>query len=74
MDNELRIMWFFLFLGTFSLIGICLHAISNTTTGGITDAGTFFMTLITTAFSCAMFVAAFVAAVNYLRVQLRNNS
>ena len=71
MDSDLRIMWGFLVTGTFPLIGISIHAISNTTTGGITDAGTFFMTLVATAFSCAMFVAAFVAAVNYLRVQLK---
>lgn len=71
MDSDLRIMWFFLFMGTFSLIGICLHAISNTTAGGVTTAGVFFLTLIITAFSCAMFVAAFVAAVDYLRVQLK---
>ena len=71
MDSDLRAMWGFLVTGTFSLVGICIHAISNTTAGGITNPGTFFMTLVAVAFSCAMFVAAFIAAADYLKVQLK---
>ena len=73
MDSDLRAMWGFLVTGTFSLIGVCIHAMSDTTAGGITTTGTFFITLIVTAFSCAMFVAAFVSAAEYLKVQLRRN-
>ena len=74
MDSDLRAMWGFLVLGTFSLITICLHSMNNIAAGGTAANVTIFVLLISVAFSCAMFVMAFIAAVNYLKVQLRHKS
>ena len=70
MENHLSTMWAFLSVGLFTLIGMCMLDISALI-NDIPQGWFVFFTMIVVLFSCAMFVAAFVAAVEYIKEQLR---